>query len=326
MRAKLQHNMNKFQLQLTVPDELAGKRLDQALSKLCPEHSRSRIQSWIKSGDVSVNDLHLKQKDEVNFGDVIKIDAKINSEEKHQAEAIELNIIHEDEAIIIINKPAGLVVHPGAGNPNHTLVNALLNFDACLDMIPRAGIVHRLDKETTGVMVVARTLESHTFLVNRLQERNIKREYQAIICGQLIAGGSIENKMGRHPVNRIKMAVTNSGKTAITHYRIIKKFQHYTHLDVQLETGRTHQIRVHMSHIKHPIVGDPVYGNNNSIKKGVDSSLRDIIKNFKRQALHAYSLELPHPTTKKLMKFNAELPDDIKMLLEALNTYDTANQ
>ncbi|HIM07139.1 MAG: 23S rRNA pseudouridine(1911/1915/1917) synthase RluD [Gammaproteobacteria bacterium] len=318
--------MSKFQFQITVPDELSGKRLDQALSKLCPEHSRSRIQSWIKSGDVSVNNSNYKQKDEVNFGDVIEINTELNNIERHEAEDIDLNIIHEDDAIIIINKPTGLVVHPGAGNPNHTLVNALLNFDAKLDMVPRAGIVHRLDKETTGVMVVARTLESHTFLVHQLQERNIKREYQTIVCGQLVAGGTIENNMGRHPVNRIKMAVTNSGKKAVTHYRIINKFQHYTHLDVQLETGRTHQIRVHMSYIKHPIVGDPVYGNNNSVKKGVDSPLREIIKNFKRQALHAYSLELPHPITKDKMKFNAVLPNDINSLIEALNSYDQTNK
>lgn len=318
--------MKKFQLQVTVPDELAGKRLDQALSILCPEHSRSRIQSWIKSNSVSVNNLNYKQKDEVNSGDVIKIDAEINNVEKYQAEAIDLDIIYEDNDIIIINKPAGLVVHPGAGNPNHTLVNALLNFDKNLDAIPRAGIVHRLDKETTGIMVVARTLESHTFLVNRLQERNIKREYQAVVCGQLVAGGSIENKMGRHPVHRTRMAVTNSGKVATTHYRVIKKFKHYTHLHIQLETGRTHQIRVHMSHIKHPIVGDPVYGKNNSIKKGVDPALRDIIKNFKRQALHAFSLELPHPSTGEKIKFTAELPNDMVTLIEALNSYDQADK
>ncbi len=317
--------MSKFELQITIPDELAGKRLDQALSVLCPEHSRSRIQSWIKSGEVSVNKLNYKQRDEVNSGDIVKINAELQSLEKCQAEAIDLNIIYEDESIIIINKPAGLVVHPGAGNPNHTLVNALLNFDQKLDTVPRAGIIHRLDKETTGVMVVARTLESHTFLVNELQERDIKREYQAIVCGQVIAGGTIENKMGRHPANRIKMAVTNSGKVATTHYRVIKKFQHYTHLDVQLETGRTHQIRVHMSHLKHPIVGDPVYGNNNSIRKGVDPSLTNIIKNFNRQALHAYSLKLTHPTLGKKMQFTTELPDDMKTLLEALNDYDNAN-
>ncbi len=314
--------MSKLQIQTSIPEELAGKRLDQALSQLYPEHSRSRIQSWIKSGDVSVNNKNYKQRDEVKVGDVIEINTEINSIEKHQAEAIELEIIHEDDAIIVINKPSGLVVHPGAGNPNHTLVNALLHFDKNLDKLPRAGIIHRLDKETTGVMVIARTLESHTYLVNELQKRDIKRKYQAIVCGQLVSGGSIDNKMGRHPVHRTKMAVTNSGKSATTHYRIIKKYQHYTHLDVQLETGRTHQIRVHMSHIKHPIVGDPVYGNNKSVKKGVDSSLRDFIKIFKRQALHAYSLELPHPVTGSRMQFNAELPDDINSLITALDDYD----
>ena len=314
--------MSKFQLQISVPEELDGKRLDQALAKLCPGHSRSRIQTWIKSGDVTVNKSNYRQRDEVNFGDIIKIDAEIQSAESYEAEAIELDIIYSDKSIIIINKPVGLVVHPGAGNPNHTLVNALLNFDASLEAIPRAGIIHRLDKDTTGVMVVARTLESHTFLVDQLQQRNIKREYQAIVCGILISGGSIENKMGRHPVHRTKMAVTNAGKVATTHYKILKKYEHYTHLHVQLETGRTHQIRVHMSHIKHPIVGDPVYGNNKSIKKGVNPSLREIIKNFNRQALHAFSLELPHPASKESIKFTAELPDDMNVLIEALNQYD----
>ncbi len=314
--------MPKLQLQIVIPEKLSGKRLDQALSQLVPEYSRSRIQSWIKAGDVSVNKSTSKQRTEVHVGDIIEIDTEINKIEKHQAEAINLNILHEDEALIVINKPAGLIVHPGAGNPNHTLINALLNFDEDLDAIPRAGIIHRLDKDTTGVLVVARTLESHTYLVDQLQKRYIKREYQAIVCGQLTSGGSIENKMGRHPKQRIKMAVTNNGKTATTHYRIIKKYEHYTHLHVQLETGRTHQIRVHMSHIKHPIVGDPVYGNNKSIRKGVDSSLRDFILNFNRQALHAFSLELTHPVSNQKMNFIAELPDDIKTLIDTLNSYD----
>ena len=314
--------MSKFQLQITIPEELDGKRLDQALATLCPEHSRSRIQSWIKSGEVTVNNSNYKQRDEVRSDDKIVIDAELQFVDSYEPEDIELDIVYEDDAIIIVNKPAGLVVHPGAGNPNHTLVNALLNFDSTLEAIPRAGIIHRLDKDTTGVMVVARTLESHTFLVNQLQERIIKREYQTIVCGQLISGGSIENKMGRHPVHRTKMAVTNSGKVATTHYKILKKYQHYTHLHVHLETGRTHQIRVHMSHIKHPIIGDPVYGNNKSIRKGVTPALREIITGFSRQALHAFSLELPHPATKERMKFTADLPEDMTALIEALNQYD----
>tara|TARA_R110002072_G_scaffold55372_3_gene144394 strand:+ start:12077 stop:13021 length:945 start_codon:yes stop_codon:yes gene_type:complete len=314
--------MPKLQLQIIIPEELAGSRLDQALSQLIPEHSRSRIQLWIKSGDVCVNKSIYKQRTEVHNGDIIDIDTEITNIEKHQAEAIKLDILHEDEALIIINKPAGLIVHPGAGNPNHTLVNALLHFDKDLDTVPRAGIIHRLDKDTTGVLVVARTLESHTNLVNQLQKRDIKREYQAIVCGQLTSGGTIENKLGRHPKQRIKMAVTSNGKTATTHYRLIKKYQHYTHLHVQLETGRTHQIRVHMSHIKHPIVGDPVYGNNGSIRKGVNPSLRDFISNFSRQALHAYSLSLTHPLTKIDMTFNADLPEDIQTLLTVLNQND----
>lgn len=314
--------MNKLKFQFTVPGELSGKRLDQVLATLCPEHSRSRIQSWIKSGDVCVNKKKYRQRDSVISGDVIDIDTLIETVDEYQPEKIPLDIIYEDNEIIIINKPSGLVVHPGAGNPNHTLVNALLNFDQSLETIPRAGIIHRLDKQTTGIMVVARTLTAHTFLVNALQERNIKREYQTIVCGQMISGGCIENKMGRHPVNRTKMAVTNSGKVAITHYKVIKKFQHYTHLYVQLETGRTHQIRVHMSHIKHPVVGDPVYGNNKSVRKGIEPLLLEVIKNFERQALHAFSLELPHPVTNKKMQFTAALPDDMNTLLNALNNHD----
>lgn len=314
--------MSKLHLKIVIPAELENKRLDQALSQLCPEHSRSRIQSWIKAGDVSVNKTIYKQRNEVNHGDVVEIETEINNFDKHNAEAIDLDIIYEDEALIVINKPAGLVVHPGAGNPNHTLVNALLNFDLSLDKLPRAGIIHRLDKETTGILVVARTLESHTYLVKQLQAREIKREYQAIVCGQLTSGGSVENKMGRHPKQRIKMAVTTNGKIATTHFRIIKKYKHYTHLYLQLETGRTHQIRVHMSHLKHPIVGDPIYGNNNSIRKGVDPELRHFITNFNRQALHAYALQLTHPLTKEVMEFNADLPADLSSLIDALNNYD----
>tara|TARA_B100001964_G_scaffold26308_1_gene26194 strand:- start:2111 stop:3055 length:945 start_codon:yes stop_codon:yes gene_type:complete len=314
--------MRKIQLEIVIPEKFKGKRLDLALSKLFPEHSRSRIQSWIKAGEVEVNNSKYKQRNVVNSGDIIKINTTLKSIDKHQAEHIDLDVIHEDKAIIIINKPAGLVVHPGAGNQKHTLVNALLHFDEKLDVLPRAGIIHRLDKDTTGIMIIARTIESYTYLVNELQKRNIKRNYKAIICGQLVAGGVIENKIGRHPVHRTKMAVTDKGKLATTHYRIIKKFQHYTYLDIQLGTGRTHQIRVHMNNEKHPIIGDPLYGKNTFIKKGINASLREFIKNFKRQALHAYNLEFTHPISKKIISLKAELPDDMNNLINILEMYD----
>ena len=314
--------MKKIQLEIVIPEKFKGKRLDLALSKLFPEHSRSRIQSWIKAGEVEVNNSKYKQRNVVNSGDIIKINTTLKSIDKHQAEHIDLDVIHEDKAIIILNKPAGLVVHPGAGNQKHTLVNALLHFDEKLDVLPRAGIIHRLDKDTTGIMIIARTIESYTYLVNELQKRNIKRNYKAIICGQLVAGGVIENKIGRHPVHRTKMAVTDKGKLATTHYRIIKKFQHYTYLDIQLGTGRTHQIRVHMNNEKHPIIGDPLYGKNTFIKKGIDASLREFIKNFKRQALHAYNLEFTHPISKKIISLKAELPDDMNNLIKILEMYD----
>ena len=314
--------MRKIQLEIVIPEKFKGKRLDLALSKLFPEHSRSRIQSWIKAGEVEVNNSKYKQRNVVNSGDIIKINTTLKSIDKHQAEHIDLDVIHEDKAIIILNKPAGLVVHPGAGNQKHTLVNALLHFDEKLDVLPRAGIIHRLDKDTTGIMIIARTIESYTYLVNELQKRNIKRNYKAIICGQLVAAGVIENKIGRHPVHRTKMAVTDKGKLATTHYRIIKKFQHYTYLDIQLGTGRTHQIRVHMNNEKHPIIGDPLYGKNTFIKKGIDASLREFIKNFKRQALHAYNLEFTHPISKKIISLKAELPDDMNNLIKILEMYD----
>ena len=314
--------MKKIELEITIPKELDGKRLDVALSELLPEYSRSKIQSWIKAGEVGVNNLNHRQRDVVNADDIVKINTVPKNTDKDQAEAIDLNVIHEDDEIIIINKQAGLVVHPGAGNQKHTLVNALLHFDKNLDVLPRAGIVHRLDKDTTGIMIIARTIKSHTHLVSELQKRNIKRNYRALICGQLIAGGTIENKIGRHPVQRTKMTVTDKGKLAITHYKIVKKFQHYSYLDIQLDTGRTHQIRVHMNSINHPVIGDPMYGKNSFLKKGIETSLRDHIKNFKRQALHAYSLELIHPKIKKLVNYKAEMPDDMKNLIKILEKND----
>tara|TARA_B110000014_G_C20061322_1_gene552738 strand:- start:80 stop:1027 length:948 start_codon:yes stop_codon:yes gene_type:complete len=314
--------MEKIELKITIPENLERKRLDLALSELFPEYSRSRIQSWIKEGAVKVNASKYKQRDLVNVGDIIEINAKQESLNKDLAEPIPLDIIYEDESILIINKPMGLVVHPGAGNREHTLVNALLHFDEKLDVLPRAGIIHRLDKDTTGIMIIARTIESHAHLVDQLQRRDIKRCYKAVTCGQLVTGGVIENKIGRHPKNRKKMTVNENGKLAVTHYRIIKKYRHYTYLDIQLDTGRTHQIRVHMSNINHPIIGDQLYGKNLSLKKDIDLTLRNFLKKFKRQALHAYSLELEHPRSKKVIGYTAELPNDMKNLIEILNKND----
>lgn len=313
---------DKLELQTTIPRELSGTRLDQALAKLCPQFSRSKSQAWINAGQVWVNNKILKQKDKVYAGDEIRIKAGLQKEINDKPEKIPLAIIHEDEALLIINKPAGLVVHPGAGNPNRTLVNALLHIDKNLGALPRAGIIHRLDKDTTGIMAVARTPQAYTHLVHELQTRKIKREYQAIVSGMMTAGGSIENKLGRHPAVRTRMAVRRDGKTARTHYRIIKKFRHYTHIKVRLETGRTHQIRVHMAHIKHPVIGDPVYGQDRAIKKGTANALRDVITDFKRQALHAHKLKLLHPIEKVDKEFTADLPEDFEYLLQAIKLYD----
>lgn len=315
--------MNRLALQTIISERFSGKRLDQALAGLYPEYSRVRIQKWINAGQVRVNNKCLRQRDKVAQGDTVRIDALLENHHRDKPEAIPLDILYEDAALIIINKPTGLVVHPGNGNPEHTLVNALLHFDRRLDMLPRAGIIHRLDKDTTGVMVIARTPEAQTHLVRTLRTRGIRREYQTIVAGQVAAGGVIENNIGRHPRQRTKMAVNNSGKIARTHYRVIKKYRNYTHLYIQLDTGRTHQIRVHMAHIKHPIVGDAVYGKNKSVgNKGINEELHSATLKFKRQALHAYYLELPHPVTGEKTTFCADLPEDMRDLIKRLEKYD----
>ena len=236
-------------LTFTVPEELAGKRLDLALAQLCPQHSRSRLQEWIRSGYVKVDDLRLRPRDNVTMGQSIHIEAEFEIQQEWEKEEISLNIVHEDEAFIIINKPAGLVVHPGAGNPRHTLLNALLYYSPQLEQVPRAGIVQRLDKDTSGLMVIALTPSTHTYLVDQLQQRLVKRHYQAVVHGIMTAGGTVDAPIGRHHIQRKRMAVTESGKAAVTHYRILKKYSSHTHIQLKLESGRTHQIRVHMAHI-----------------------------------------------------------------------------
>ncbi len=315
--------MNRETLRLHVPADLGGKRLDQVVSILCPQHSRARLQAWIRSGQVSVDGRNLRQRTILRGGEIITINAVYdNSETRWSRDALPLDILHVDEALLIINKPAGLVVHPGAGNPDHTLLNALIYHYPELERIPRAGIVQRLDKDTSGLMVIARAPESHTALVEQMQQRAITREYQAVVAGRLTAGGTVEAPIGRHPVNRKQMAVVPGGRAAVTHYRMIKRYPAHTHVLCRLETGRTHQIRVHMAHIRHPVIGDPVYSGRPRFPRQVSDNLRVALATFPRQALHASRLELMHPDTGATMSWESPLPDDIRRLLSALDLED----
>lgn len=308
----------EIQLTSTVTESLADTRLDQALAELFPEYSRSRLAQWIRQDCVRVDGATLRPKDKVKGGELIEIRAVLDAQTDWKAQDMDLNVVYEDEDLIVINKPAGLVVHPAAGNPDKTLVNALLHHCSILENIPRAGIIHRIDKNTTGLLVVAKTLTAHHHLVSELQERHIHREYEAIVCGHIIAGGHVSAPIARHPKNRLKMAVVPNGKPATTHYRVIERFPDFTYLKVTLETGRTHQIRVHMTHIYHPIVGDPVYGGRLKLPKATDESLRETLQQFKRQALHAKRLQLIHPSTGKSIEWSADLPEDMQHLLEQL--------
>lgn len=305
-------------INFTISDKNTGQRLDQALAQLLPELSRSRIQQWIKSGELTLNDLPTSPKQKVYQGDRIDGNIAEPPPQRNKAQHIKLSIIFEDNELIIINKPAGLVVHPGAGNPDQTLLNALLYHCNDLQEIPRAGIVHRLDKDTSGLMVVAKTLEAQFDLVKQLQARTVKRHYQALVSGELISAGTVNAAIGRSSKDRLRMAVVPQGKEAITHYRILKRYQGFSLIECQLETGRTHQIRVHLTHLRHPLVGDPLYGGRARLPKGLDTSTREIILAFPRQALHAKKLAFLHPTTQKNLLFESDLPEDFETLLASL--------
>jgi 23S rRNA pseudouridine1911/1915/1917 synthase len=309
---------HSIHLSVTIPGALRGRRLDQALAELVPDYSRSRLQQWIRGGQVTLDSRVPKSRDIVQGGEVVQIDAELPAESACRPQAIPLSLVYEDADVLVINKPPGLVVHPAAGNPDGTLQNALLHHDPGLAALPRAGIVHRLDKDTSGLMMVARSLTAHKRLVAALQAREIRREYLAVVQGVLTAGGEVEAPIGRHPVDRKRMAVVAGGKAARTHYRVVERFRAHTLVRLQLDTGRTHQIRVHMAHIRCPVVGDPVYGGRLRQPRGAGEALRSVLQNFRRQALHAERLAFRHPGSGEPVSWEAPVPPDMQALIEAL--------
>ena len=305
-----------------ITTEQHGLRVDVALAQLFPDYSRSQLSHWLKEGDITLDKRVMKPKDKVFGGEHVAIHVALDIlENRNDPEDMPLDILFEDNHVLVLNKPAGMVVHPGAGNARHTLVNALLFHDPSLQQLPRAGIVHRLDKETTGLLMVAKTLESLTYLTRQMQARDVQRHYVALVQGHLIAGGTIDTCYGRHPRNRLKMAVCTQGKQAITHYSVREHYHCATLVDVTLMTGRTHQIRVHMAHINHPVVGDPLYAGPPRIPAGTHTSVRQAIQQFDRQALHACSLSFIHPETQERLTFEAPMPQDFETLLSTLDEH-----
>ena len=315
-----------IQHQEVVPQSCLGMRLDQTLAQMFPDYSRSRLKDWILAGQVSINDeVITKAREKMYGGEAIAIDATVEADIRFEAQDLPLNIVYEDDDLLVINKPAGFVVHPGAGNPDGTVLNALLHHCPELDVVPRAGIVHRLDKDTTGLMVVAKTIAAQTNLVDSLQRREITREYEAVANGLMTAGGLVDEPIGRHPTRRTNMAVTISGRPSVTHYRVLEKYRLHTRIRLRLETGRTHQIRVHMAHITHPLVGDPAYGGRPRPPKNATPELLTMLRGFKRQALHAAMLSLYHPVSGELMTWHAELPEDFVELVHCLQDDNRLN-
>jgi 23S rRNA pseudouridine1911/1915/1917 synthase len=306
------------QLDARIPEELQGLRLDQALAQMFPDYSRSRLKSWLVGGQVLVDGAAWRPRDRVEGGEIVELTVVHEAAVRAEPEPISLDIPFEDEALIVVNKPAGLVVHPGAGNASGTLMNALLHHDGSLEALPRAGIIHRIDKDTSGLLLVAKTLPAHTVLVKHLANREISRRYRAICGGVLTGGGTIDAAIGRHPVDRTRMTVREDGRPAVTHYTVLERFRAHTYINVRLETGRTHQIRVHFAHRRHALVGDPVYGGRLAIPAGASDELRTALRGFRRQALHASRLEFAHPETGDVVSVEAPLPEDFEQLLGAL--------
>ena len=301
-----------------IPDELAGHRLDQALAQMFPEYSRSRLKAWLLGGFVLVDGKVWRPRDRVVGGETVELQAVPEVVVRAEPEVIPLDVIFEDDALLVVNKPAGLVVHPGAGNVTGTLMNGLLHHVPSLEQLPRAGIIHRLDKDTSGLLLVAKTLPSHTALVRRLADRDISRQYLAVCNGVLTGGGRIDAPIARHAVDRTRMAVRENGKPAVTHYTVIERFRAHTYINVVLDTGRTHQIRVHFAHRRHALVGDPVYGGRLALPAGASDPLIDALRAFRRQALHAKRLELAHPTSGEMLCLEVSPPTDFELLLQVL--------
>lgn len=311
----------KISLSARVPDTLSGKRLDRIAASLFADYSRARLQSWIREGSLQVNGEFMRPRDPVYAGDALALEVEPDTGDTDgwHAEPQTLDVVYEDEQLLVLNKPAGMVVHPAAGNRSGTLVNGLLHYSADFHHLPRAGIVHRLDKDTTGLLVVARSLAAHNALVRQLQQRSVGREYEAVVSGIMTGGGTVDQPLGRHPVHRKKQAVVTDGREAITHYRVLARYRGHTRIAVTLETGRTHQIRVHMAHIRHPLVGDTVYGGRLRLPRGAGEALQQSLRGFRRQALHARRLELTHPVSGQRMSWEAALPDDMRGLVETLD-------
>ncbi len=312
------------QLNIIIPDRLIGQRIDSAMAQMLPDYSRSKITTWVRSGSALINGKAFKPKEKVLGGEVVALSIVAEKSHHWQPEDIPIDVVYEDADIIIINKPVGLVTHPGAGNWTGTLANALLYYEPSLENLDRAGIVHRLDKNTSGLMVVARSELAQKNLVEQLQTHTVSREYSAIVYGHMISGGTIDAPIGRDPKDRIRQAVVEEGegKDAVTHYRVIDRFGHHTHVKCILETGRTHQIRVHMSFIDHPLVADPMYGGKIRFPKKSNEALKDVLKKFKRQALHAKKLTLTHPISGERLSYKAPLPQDLQDLLKVLEEFD----
>ena len=312
--------MNQFNI--IIPDRLIGQRIDSAMAQMLPDYSRSKITTWVRSGGALINGKTFKPKEKILGGEIVTLNIKAEKTNDWKAEDIPLDIVFEDNDIIVVNKPVGLVTHPGAGNWTGTLANALLHYDPSLANLDRAGIVHRLDKNTSGLMVVARSELAQKNLVEQLQTHAVSREYSAIVYGHMISGGTVDEPIGRDPKDRIRQAVVEDGKDAVTHYRVIDRFAHHTHVKAILETGRTHQIRVHLSYIGHPLIADPMYGGKIRFPKKADDHLKNALKKFNRQALHAKKLTLTHPITLEQMSWKAPLPQDLQDLLKVLQEFD----